>query len=127
MQPEFLLVSDMLAIHVDQVERYGGSPDLRDAGLPESAVETPRATFNHELLHADLFEMAAAYLYHIVSNHPFVDGNKRTGTAAAIVFLNINGVEVDADQDDLADLVLAVAQSKVVKADVVRFLRSHSR
>src|SRR5688572_29541500 len=102
--PEFLSLDDVLTIHEDQIERYGGSPEIRDAGLLASAVETPRATYGEAFLHADLFHMAAAYLYHIVQNHAFVDGNKRTGAAAALVFLDINGVEVNVDDDDLVGL-----------------------
>jgi hypothetical protein len=77
MEIEFLRVDDVLGMHEDQIERYGGSPELRDPGLLSSAVETPRATFGGRLLHETLFDMAAAYLFHIVQNHPFVDGNKR--------------------------------------------------
>lgn len=124
MHPDFLLVEDVLRIHADQVERYGGSPDLRDPGLLASAVETPRAMFGGELLHGDLFDMAAAYLFHIVQNHPFVDGNKRTGVAAALVFLDINGVDVDIGEDALVEHVLAVAQGLAHKPDIAAFLRS---
>ena len=126
MAPEFLRVDDVLQIHQDQIERYGGSPDLRDPGLLTSAVESPRATFDETYLHVDLFEMAAAYLFHIVQNHPFVDGNKRTGTAAALVFLDLNGIEMAIDDDTLADLVLAVAQGHVAKPEVAAFLRKHA-
>lgn len=123
--PDFLRVDEILRIHEDQIERYGGSPDLRDAGLLMSAVETPRATFDSTPLHADLFEMAAAYLFHIVQNHPFVDGNKRTGAVAAIVFLELNGVEIEVEDDALVELVLAVAKGEVGKAEVAAFLRQH--
>lgn len=83
MEITFLEVDDVLRIHQDQIERYGGGSELRDAGLLSSAVESPRATFDGQSLHADLYEMAGAYLFHIVQNYPFVDGNKRAGTAAA--------------------------------------------
>ncbi|HRQ73991.1 MAG TPA: type II toxin-antitoxin system death-on-curing family toxin [Phycisphaerales bacterium] len=126
MDPEFLRVDDVLQIHQDQIERYGGSPDLRDPGLLTSAVDTPRAMFDGKYLHGDLFEMAAAYLFHIVQNHPFVDGNKRTGTAAALVFLDLNGIEMEIDDGALVDLVLAVAQGQITKPEVVAFLRTHA-
>ena len=126
MDPEFLRVDDVLQIHQDQIERYGGSPDLRDPGLLTSAVDTPRAMFDGKYLHGDLFEMAAAYLFHIVLNHPFVDGNKRTGTAAALVFLDLNGIEMEIDDDALANLVLAVARGRVTKPEVAAFLRKHA-
>ncbi|MBX3384544.1 MAG: type II toxin-antitoxin system death-on-curing family toxin [Phycisphaeraceae bacterium] len=126
MDPEFLRVDDVLQIHQDQIERYGGSPDLRDPGLLTSAVDTPRAMFDGKYLHGDLFDMAAAYLFHIVQNHPFVDGNKRTGTAAALVFLDLNGIEMEIDDGALVDLVLAVAQGQIAKPEVAAFLRTHA-
>ncbi|MBL9030139.1 MAG: type II toxin-antitoxin system death-on-curing family toxin [Phycisphaerae bacterium] len=126
MAPEFLRVDDVLQIHQDQIERYGGSPDLRDPGLLTSAVDTPRAMFDGKYLHGDLFEMAAAYLFHIVQNHPFVDGNKRTGIAAALVFLDLNGIDMAIDDDTLADHVLAVAQGREDKTAVAAFLRLHA-
>lgn len=126
MRPDFLQIEDVLHIHQDQIERYGGSPDLRDAGLLASAVETPRATFGGELLHVDLFEIAAAYLFHIVQNHPFTDGNKRTGVAAALVFLDLHGIEMRVAEDDLVAHVLDVAQGRIAKSEVAAFLRSHA-
>ncbi|MBX3497770.1 MAG: type II toxin-antitoxin system death-on-curing family toxin [Parvibaculum sp.] len=126
MDPEFLRVDDVLQIHQDQIERYGGSPDLRDPGLLTSAVDTPRAMFDGKYLHGDLFDMAAAYLFHIVLNHPFVDGNKRTGTAAALVFLDLNEIEMEIDDGALVDLVLAVAQGQIAKPEVAAFLRTHA-
>lgn len=125
MTPEWLRVDDVLQIHQDQIERYGGSPDLRDPGLLTSAVETPRATFDGRRLHGDLFEIAAAYLFHLVQNHPFVDGNKRTGTAAALVFLDLNGIEVAIDDDALVGHVLGVAQGQVAKPEIAAFLKRH--
>jgi death-on-curing protein len=126
MEPDFLTIEDVLRIHEDQIERYGGSPDVRDAGLLASAVESPRATFGGQFLHVDLFEVAAAYLFHLVQNHPFIDGNKRTGTAASIVFLDLNGIEVEIDDDTLFDHVLAVAQGKISKPQIAAFLKLHS-
>jgi death-on-curing protein len=88
---EFLTVEVMLALHQRQLERFGGGAGVRDRGLPESAVAQPQASFGGSYVHAGLFDMAAAYLFHIVSNHPFVDGNKRTGLLATQVFLSLNG------------------------------------
>jgi death-on-curing protein len=79
------------------VETYGGETGLRDVALLHSALAMPQSSFGGQFLHHDLFEMAAAYLYHIVQDHPFVDDNKRTGAVAAIVFLAMNGVDLDAD------------------------------
>ena len=126
MLPEFLTLEDVLRIHDDQISRYGGGPGLRDPGLLTSAVETARATFDGALLHTDLFEIAAAYLFHIVRNHPFIDGNKRTGTVAALVFLDLNNVEVSAKTDALVDLVLRIATSRIGKTETAEFLRRHA-
>ncbi|HMN40453.1 MAG TPA: type II toxin-antitoxin system death-on-curing family toxin [Phycisphaerales bacterium] len=126
MNPDFLRIEDVLRIHEDQIERYGGSPDLLDSGLLVSAVEAPRATFDGRFLHDDLFEMAGAYLFHLVQNHPFVDGNKRTGAAAALVFLDLNGIEIEIDDSALVDHVLAAAQGQIDKTDIAAFLRKHA-
>lgn len=123
MNPEFLSIDDVVRIHQDQIERYGGAPELRDAGLLASAVEVAQASVAGSWLHTDLFEMASAYLFHIVQNHPFLDGNKRTGTAAALVFLDINGVEIEASDDELYELVMNVASGGATKSAIADFLR----
>jgi death-on-curing protein len=125
--PVFLSLEEVLAIHRDQIERYGGADGLRDVGLLQSAVAAPAATFGGEFLHRDLFEMAAAYLFHLTSNHPFVDGNKRVGTVAALVFLDLNGVSFRAGEDDLERIVLAVAEGRMEKPALAEFFRAHSR
>jgi death-on-curing protein len=126
-QPTFLTFDEVLALHADQIRRYGGEPGLRDTGLLSSALATPQATFDGKFLHATLFEMAAATLYHLCQNHPFLDGNKRTALAASLAFLWLNGHEVLADPDELTELVLGVAGGEVTKSDVAVFLRQHAR
>lgn len=125
-EPGFLALEDVVTIHADQIERYGGSAGIRDLGLLDAAVAMPRSSFGGEFLHTDVCEMAAAYLYHIVCNHPFVDGNKRTGTAAALVFLELHGVQVDMDDDALVALVLSVAEGRTLKPEVANALRLHA-
>ncbi len=90
--PDFLQVEDVLLFHRDQIDLYGGEHGVRDMGLLESAVAQPNAGFGGQYLHEDLFEMAAAYLFHLVKNHPLVDGNKRIGAVSALAFLKLNGV-----------------------------------
>ena len=126
MDPSFLGVADILRFHEDQLANYGGSPGVRDMGLLESAAAMPKAGFGDQYLHADLFEMAAAYLYHIVQNHPFVDGNKRTGTVTALAFLELNGIETDIDNDELETLVRSVAEGKADKPAISALFREHS-
>lgn len=84
MSIDFLDVDDVLAIHAIQIADHGGSIEIRHMGLLKSAVAQPSMTFGGEFLHGGLFAMAAAYLFHIVMNHPFIDGNKRTGLDAAM-------------------------------------------
>lgn len=124
-EPSFLTLDEVLALHADQLERYGGSPGVRDMALLESALGAPRATFGGGLLHPTLPEMGAAYLFHIVRNHPFVDGNKRAGLAAAIAFLGLNDLWLEADPDELVQLVVGVASGRVGKAEVAVFLDRH--
>jgi death on curing protein len=116
-----------LAIHADQIERYGGSLGIRDRGLLESALAMPEATFSGSELHATPDEKAAAYLFHVVKNHPFVDGNKRVGLTVALTFLALNDILVRATDDELVDLVLGVAEGRRSKADVAVFLGEHRR
>ena len=125
MRPEFLEIEDVLQIHADQLERYGGLSGLRDHGLLLSAVAMPRSTYGGEFLHGDLLAMAAAYLFHITRNHPFLDGNKRTGAAAALVFLDLHGIEVTATDDALYDLVIDVAKGEARKNALTAFLQGH--
>lgn len=121
--PSFLTLDEVLALHADQVERYGGAPGVRDLGLLESALAAPRATFGGGLLHPTLPEMAAAYLFHLVRNHPFVDGNERAGLASAIAFLGLNDLWLEADPDALVVLVVGVADGRVGKAEVAVFVQ----
>ncbi len=123
MPPLFLELDHVLRTHLSLIERYGGEEGLRDIGLLQSAIAQPQASFGGELLHLDLFEMAAAYLFHLVQNHPFIDGNKRTGSAAAIIFLKLNSVEIEADEDALVDLTLRVASGQAGKPDIAAFFR----
>lgn len=126
MPPAFLSLDEMIDIHRDQIERYGGRDGIRDMALLQSAVAMPQTSFGGKYLHTDLFEMAAAYLFHIVRNHPFVDGNKRTGTVAALVFLALNGKEVRLTNTALVQTVLSVARGETGKSRIAEFLRKHS-
>ena len=125
--PIFLTVDDVIAIHRDQIQRYGGSLGVRDAGMLASAVAAASAGFGGQYLHVTLEEMAAAYAFHLIQNHPFVDGNKRVGTSSAITFLKANGVEVDVDEMLLADFMLAVARGEKDKAEITAFFQGHRK
>lgn len=124
MSPEFLDVDDVLEIHAIQLEEFGGLEGVRDRGLLESAVAQARASFGGEFLHGDLFLMAAAYLYHIASNHSLIDGNKRTDLVAALTFLAINGLEITRDSPLLYNLTMDAAENRVDKDEIADVLRA---
>ncbi len=117
-ETEFLTVEVVLALHQRQLERFGGGDGLRDRGLLESAVAQPQVSFGGTYAHDGLFAMAAAYLFHIVSNHAFVDGNKRAGLLAAQVFLDLNGITLEHDSGAFYDLTMGVAEGRIDKAAV---------
>ncbi|MBN2022251.1 MAG: type II toxin-antitoxin system death-on-curing family toxin [Pirellulales bacterium] len=127
MEPTFLSLGEILAIHRDQIARYGGLEGVRDWGLLQSAMAMPGAGFGGRFLHGDLCEMAAAYLFHLVANHPFVDGNKRTGAVAAYVFLYLNHAQLSTDENAYAELVLSVARGDTPKSEVAAFFRANTR
>jgi death on curing protein len=110
----------------DQITRYGGAFGLRDLRLLSSAIAVPQATFGGEPLHTILFDMAAAYAFHICQNHPFFDGNKRVGLAAALVFLDLNGIQLDDNDGKLYDLMMAVAKGEAGKPEISGLLRELS-
>ena len=124
-KPDFLTVEEVLKIHEDQIARYGGEPGLRDKGMLHSAIAMPASGSQEKYHHEDLFEMAAAYLYHIVRDHPFVDGNKRTGLVSALVFLDLNGVNIRASQADIERIAREVAEGKANKTSIADFFRRH--
>lgn len=115
MNPAFLTVDEVLEIHRQQLESYGGLSGVRDRGALESAVATPQATFGAEFLHGSIPAMAAAYLFHLCQNHAFIDGNKRVGANAAITFLLLNDMEPQFEQDELVHVVLSVASGVLGK------------
>jgi death-on-curing protein len=110
--PIFLTLDEVLAIHADQVRRYGGAHGVRDWGLLSSALAMPQASFGGVYLHNSLAEMAAAYLFHLARNHPFLDGNKRAALASALAFLWLNDEHLEADEDELTELVMGVAAGR---------------
>ena len=127
MEPLFLSLDEVLEIHEQQIERYGGSSGLRDAAGLESAVATPQATFGGEFLHTSIPAMAAAYLFHLCQNHAFIDGNKRVGANAAITFLLMNNWEPTFDEEELVDLVLSVAAGGLSKPRLIEIFESRCK
>lgn len=124
---QFLSVNDLLTIHQRGILEHGGSPELRDRGLLESAAAMPMAQFGGQYLHDGFSAMAAAYLFHLCKNHPFMDGNKRVAVAAAEVFVLLNGYELAATNLQLEALTLGVADSSVSKEEATAFFKRHVR
>jgi len=120
--PQFLTLTEVLEFHEDLIREFGGSPGIRDLGLAESALAMPQGGAGDEFFHAFPFEMAAAYLYHLAQNHPFVDGNKRTAFAAALTFLELNGYAVLGGEDELEAATREVASGKLDKSGVAAVL-----
>lgn len=127
MRVVFLTLDEAIALHADQVERYGGRPGIRDLGLLQSALGVPSATFEGRFLHEGLHEMAGAYLYHVVRNHPFVDGNKRAGLVILLAFLGLNSHWLDAEPREVERLVQGIASGSISKAEAVVFVQQHLR
>lgn len=122
---KFLDKATIIAFHNDQIEKYGGSKGVRDENLLESALAQPEATFDGEYVHEDIYMMAAAYGFHICSNHPFYDGNKRTALIAMYTFLYVNGFQVNADNKSLYAIMMDLASGKVEKSELAAFLRDN--
>jgi len=123
--PNFIDIDLILLIHRRQIRAFGGTDGVRDKGLLESALAQPQATFGGEFLHPTLQEQAAAYLFHLAMNHPFIDGNKRTAFAAMMTFLKMNGYKLNLSQDEAYDLVLSVVESKISKESLAAFLAQY--
>ena len=122
--PAFLSLADVVRVHVDQVERYGGLAGIRDPGLLQSALAMPQASFGGEWLHRDLYEMAAAYAFHLCQNHPFVDENKRTALACALVFLELNGISIEDPEGRLYEALMDIASGSMEKLGLADLLRA---
>ena len=116
-----------LAIHGRQISEHGGDGGIRDEALLSSALAKPRNIFAYSPHEADIARLAAAYLYGIVTNHPFVDGNKRTGLVVCGVFLRLNEHRLTAPLPELYAMVIAAASGEIVEDEIAEFIRAHSR
>lgn len=123
----FLSVDHAVAIHGLHIQDTGGSDGIRSVELLDSAIHQPTVQFGGTFLHKDIFEMASAYLFHVVKNHPFVDGNKRVGLGLALTFLELNGAGIEEPSSRLEESVLAVIDGKLGKAGLADFFRRFPR
>jgi death on curing protein len=122
-----LTLSEVLWLHERILEQTGGTTGIRDLAALESALLQPRATFAGEDLYPSLGDKAVALGFALIMNHPFMDGNKRTGHASMETFLLLNGYELGADVDEQERTVLAVAEGKVTRAEFTQWLTVHLR
>lgn len=122
----FLTLSEVLTILRDQITQYGGTFGVRDLRLLSSAIAVPQASFAGHALHTNIFEMAAAYAFHICQNHPFVDGNKRVALASALIFLDLNDVVIADPNERLYEMMMAVAESRMGKSEIATVFRELS-
>ncbi len=126
MEFRFLTLEDVLELHEMQLEAYGGATGIREQSLLESALMTPQASFGGELVHNGVFELAAAYAFHIAENQPFVDGNKRTALASALVFLDWNHIEISDSNEELYDAMIGLAKKTLDKASLAKLFQKLS-
>ncbi|OGE34436.1 hypothetical protein A3H85_01450 [Candidatus Daviesbacteria bacterium RIFCSPLOWO2_02_FULL_40_8] len=128
MRPQFvyLTLEQILVIHQDQIDRYGGSHGIRELALLESAAFRPQSTFSDQDLYSDLFDKAAALMHSLILNHPFIDGNKRTGSVSVVAFLQINGWYLKAGRDDFLQTVLDIESKKINIEEIAQWLKTNS-
>lgn len=122
----FLTMSEILLIYEDQIRRYGGQYGIRDISLLSSALALPESTYDGKYLHKSIPEMACTYAFHISENHPFIDGNKRTALASALVFLDLNGYDFTSSEEKVYDTMMAVAKGELKKDQLMDFFIRYS-
>lgn len=120
----YITLEQTIELHDALVEQFGGLKGIRDNHLLESALATPMTTLFQKEMYPTVFDKAACYLFFIVKNHPFLDGNKRTATACCLLFLESNGVELLYEEEKMIEFVVSVAEGKLDKDEISQYLRS---
>lgn len=123
----YLTLEEVLAIHDNQIETYGGIHGIRDLGLLESALARPQSSFAGEDLYPDIFHKAAVFMQSIILNHSFLDGNKRTGTVSLARFLFLNGYNIKVTNKILIELTLKIEAKKITLEKLTKWLKKHSQ
>ena len=124
---KYLFPKTILYLYQRVIEVSGGSAELRDQGLLESAVYRPQGSFGGQEFYPDLFSKAAALGHSLISNHPFVDGNKRTGFEAMRLMLRLNGYDLRASENAKFEVTMKIAKGKLNEADIGDWLKKHAR
>lgn len=109
----FLSIDEIVYINKQNISLFGGIHGIRDFALLDAAVKRPQSSLSGNFLYKDTYTMAAVYAHGLIKNHPFIDGNKRTGMAAALIFLDTNGYEITLSNDDVYDIGIALATSEI--------------
>jgi death on curing protein len=122
----YITVKEVLRMHWRVIKTFGGSHGVRDLNLLESALARPKAGFGDYEAYPDIFMKAAVLLYSLIKNHPFIDGNKRTGLTACIVFLKRNGFMLQADESDIVTFTVSIAEGKMAEEDIAAWLKEHA-
>ena len=123
----YITLEQILIIHEDQIDRYGGIHGIRDLTLLESALYRPQTTFSGKELYPGIVHKAAALVYSLIMNHPFTDGNKRTGITAMNIFLGLNGKELYANEKEIVELALKIADKKSGIEEITDWLKSKTK
>jgi death-on-curing protein len=122
----YLTLEQVLVIHQDQIDKYGGSHGISDLNLLESAIFRPQTTFSNSDIYPSIFDKATAVFQSLIKNHPFVDGNKRTAIVCLVIFLNLNGYEFKINPDKLVDDVIKIETENWSKSKINTWISSHS-
>ena len=120
-----LTKQQVILLHQDVIAQSGGSPEIRDEGLLESALNAPFQTFAGIELYPTIIDKVAQLGYSLIKNHAFVDGNKRIGTHVMLVFLMLNGIDVDYEDEELTRLILGVAAGEISSEQLLAWLQAH--
>ena len=124
-EPRWVSMTLILAVHADQIKEHGGSPGVRDKGLLDSALSRPRNRFGYDS-ESDLCDLAASYGFGIARNHPFIDGNKRVAFQAMYLFLGLNGLRIEASEEEVVAVMLALASSELEEPELAAWLKDHT-
>ena len=120
-----LSAAQVIALHDELIKIFGGTPGLRDKGLLESALSAPFMSFDGEEVYPSVQQKAAQLCYGLIKNHAFIDGNKRIGAHAMLVFLDINGIELEYAQPELVEIILSTADGKSGFEELLKWVANH--
>lgn len=119
----FITINDALRLQAKTISRFGGAAGIRDLNGLESAIAQPTMSIFGQYAYKDIFEMGAAYCFHVIKNHPFADGNKRAGLLVSLAFFSKNGIDIRANNQELYTTIMHIAESKIDKQEIALFFR----